>query len=370
MDQFNFVDTNHNNPLILEFETEPLTGSFKCSYRDKNSYYENHDKIVSDHNKESNSKLLLKKELDYTKSSDEISLDNLSLTIQTISNNEGYDETDNNSIDSQLTNSVLSNEPRDNENNPIKGNNQQKSSVIVNSIQTFINYICFYLILVINSIETVKNIKSKEDLGNASARYIEKNYVNKLKSKEMENLNYFMNCDIERDFKAIKWYTKECFVYRMINEILREQNYVDILAIRYFIFIFRKQLKELSSNNNAPITLFRGTCIPAHELKNILNCKTGNLILLNGFLSTSREKTQAEMFSKKNVKGFQSVMMIFHREDKDFEKYASVKDFSCYQVEDEYIIDVNHFFKIIEIEENKENKCYNIHLKFARYKLH
>ncbi|CAF1186668.1 unnamed protein product [Didymodactylos carnosus] len=57
------------------------------------------------------------------------------------------------------------------------------------------------------------------------------------------------------------WYTRECFLYKMLNKALRTQN-IDILCtMGVFIRDLHRQLEQLhsvASTNNTPLVLYRG----------------------------------------------------------------------------------------------------------------
>jgi hypothetical protein len=76
--------------------------------------------------------------------------------------------------------------------------------------------------------------------------------------RELAIINQF-----ERDYENHSpawWYTRECFLYKMLNEALRTQN-IDILCqIGFFIGDLHKQIKQLHSATpaNAVRILYRG----------------------------------------------------------------------------------------------------------------
>ena len=101
--------------------------------------------------------------------------------------------------------------------------------------------------------------------------------------------------DINFHEKVISWYTKECFLYRMINNTLRRQGFIEIFKIRYIIY-FLRQKTALNIRNERVKTLFRGTKIPIIEFEKMKN-HIGIPFLLNGFISTSEKESVALKFA-------------------------------------------------------------------------
>ncbi len=162
--------------------------------------------------------------------------------------------------------------------------------------QAFIEYI--YINCVFDLTQKIINKEqSIEDLHQTALQHIQLHEVNK--EEEFENLDYFIISARSEKFDSIYWYTKDSFVYRMTNRILRQQNLVTIFKIRYFINELRGKIKSLSQNNSNIKTLYRGTIIPEKEYINIEK----NLLkpfLLNGFLSTTKLLYNAESFLAEN----------------------------------------------------------------------
>ncbi len=82
---------------------------------------------------------------------------------------------------------------------------------------------------------------------------------------ELEKLKDFL-VDLkeaqETGTKIITWYTKESFLYRMINNTIRSQSLTDIFLIRYIIYMLDAQLRNCKNEEYYYTKkLYRGTCI-------------------------------------------------------------------------------------------------------------
>jgi hypothetical protein len=72
---------------------------------------------------------------------------------------------------------------------------------------------------------------------------------------------------------AITWYTKDCFLYRLLNEPLQTENIELMVKLRYFIHDLHNQLAELQLSflrslplGQSFLTLYRGLTMTMSEL--------------------------------------------------------------------------------------------------------
>ncbi|CAF1689176.1 unnamed protein product, partial [Adineta ricciae] len=97
--------------------------------------------------------------------------------------------------------------------------------------------------------------------------------------------------------EAIPWYTRESFVYKLINKALRTEDVDALYHFRYYIVDLcvelDKNFQELKATRTDPVLhLYRGFKASREEIRNFEN-NIGNLISTNGFLSTSNERQVA-----------------------------------------------------------------------------
>ncbi|CAF1404610.1 unnamed protein product [Adineta ricciae] len=92
---------------------------------------------------------------------------------------------------------------------------------------------------------------------------------------------------------ALWWYTRESFVYRLLNKALRVQN-IDILFLfRFFIVDLQQQLAKYRCTT--PIRLYRGQKMCKDEVQMLRN-SIGQFVSFNSFLSTSIYSSVAHKF--------------------------------------------------------------------------
>jgi tetratricopeptide (TPR) repeat protein len=240
-----------------------------------------------------------------------------------------------------------------------------KSSLILDSNQAFIDYLFLDIIFKITD-KSLNEDQAKDDLYIYSIVHIT-NYE-KEKDEQFKELKQFKEDIYKGRIKnnSLIWYTKSSFVYRMINTVLRRQNYVEIFWIRYLINSLRISLENFSKNNHTK-RLFRGTIFSKEEFQYLRKFR-GNPFLLNGFISTSGDINVAQKFridSKKD--GFESILLVFEAENHDLNKFASIKNISKFPKEDEYLINMNNFFRISRIELIQSENYNKIYLRFIGF---
>ncbi|CAF1645572.1 unnamed protein product, partial [Didymodactylos carnosus] len=103
--------------------------------------------------------------------------------------------------------------------------------------------------------------------------------------------------------EAIRWYSKDAFIYRLVNIALRIEDVEALYSLTYYTADLCLQLalkhKEFikSSSSLTSLTLYRGLKASKNEIQTYKN-NIGNLISTNGFLSTSVLRKVAYDFAK------------------------------------------------------------------------
>ncbi|CAF4116568.1 unnamed protein product [Rotaria magnacalcarata] len=87
------------------------------------------------------------------------------------------------------------------------------------------------------------------------------------------------------------WYTREIFLYGMLNRGLRSLDMEAMFKLGFFIRSLHLQLKQLhqeqSDKFNRSFTVYRGQGLSKEDFQNLLDSK-GGLLSFNNFLSTSK----------------------------------------------------------------------------------
>jgi tetratricopeptide (TPR) repeat protein len=98
--------------------------------------------------------------------------------------------------------------------------------------------------------------------------------------------------------QALKWYTKESFLYRLLNKALRVRNIDLLFLIRFFINDLQVQLEKLKSSK--PLRVFRAQLMSLEEFQ-VFQQSIGQYISMNSFISTSLNRDLALFYLGNSV---------------------------------------------------------------------
>ncbi|CAF4310389.1 unnamed protein product, partial [Rotaria sordida] len=122
-----------------------------------------------------------------------------------------------------------------------------------------------------------------------------KNNEKVLNQIEEFSINYVKN-------HAAEWYSKDIFLFRLLNRALRTENIDAIYKFRSFIADLHHHLEQLYrehtekiSNDKKISTVYRGAQMSIEELKALEENQNG-LISVNTFFSTSKSSSVASRF--------------------------------------------------------------------------
>ena len=95
--------------------------------------------------------------------------------------------------------------------------------------------------------------------------------------------------------KALWWYTRNSFLYKILNKALRVQN-IDLLFL--FRFVISNIHRQLEQNQcQTPVHVYRGQLMSDDEL-NLLRGSINEFISINSFFSTTLDRSKALNFLK------------------------------------------------------------------------
>ncbi|CAF3735053.1 unnamed protein product [Rotaria socialis] len=167
--------------------------------------------------------------------------------------------------------------------------------------------------------------------------------------------------------KAIWWYTRESFLYRLMNKALRVRN-------TELIFLFRTVIRDIYEQLvvhqcQKRVIVYRGQILSKVEYKNLRKSSCGSMISLNSFLSTSLNRRIAERFVQQNIHLCASgdyVVVIFEIEadprvvgtmknDNNRRPFAQIDELSYYGEESEVLFMLGSIFRLNEISHNQSS---------------
>jgi tetratricopeptide (TPR) repeat protein len=172
---------------------------------------------------------------------------------------------------------------------------------------------------------------------------------------ELDNITKF-----EKEYRAesaIWWYTYECFLYRFLNRVLRNQEVKSIIKLGFFIRDLHQQLvilhaEQYGRQEPKSLTLYRGQGMSIADFEKMLNCP-GGLFSFNNFLSTSLNPKVSLQFGKggKNKPGFVRVQFVMTVDSSvSSAPFAALDDVSFYKdAEKEILFSAHTVFRIGKI---------------------
>jgi tetratricopeptide (TPR) repeat protein len=170
---------------------------------------------------------------------------------------------------------------------------------------------------------------------------------------ELQIINEF-----QKDYKsdqAIWWYTRDSFLYKMLNKALRIQNIDLLLLFRYVIHDIQYQLEKnkfLSS-----ICVYRGQLMSKDELQ-MLKDSFKAFISINSFISAIHDRKSALwfLFDLKVSSDIERVLFEIHADEdlNDVKAFNIIKSESYYNQE-EIFFSIGSIFQLIDIHLGEEN---------------
>ncbi|CAF1189899.1 unnamed protein product [Adineta steineri] len=182
--------------------------------------------------------------------------------------------------------------------------------------------------------------------------------------------------EFERNYrpqKAIWWYTRECFTYKMLNQALRIMDADIMINMGFFLRDVHQQIKQLheqqvSSYERKPFLVYRGQGLMQSDLE-ILHKAKGGLISFNNFLSTSTDDKVSLSFAQNastepNKAGILFIMSI----DPCLKStpFASIKGESYFKEEAEILFSMHTVFRVSAVKQmDNKKQLYQVELQLT-----
>ena len=154
-----------------------------------------------------------------------------------------------------------------------------------------------------------------------------------------------------KSHSALQWYLKNSFLTRLLNKALRTENISSLCCLHFYIVDLSKDIeKEFSRfekhHPKAIFQVYRAFRI-AREQREIFEKNIGNLILTNGYLSTTRQRQLAFDYIQKSSPRIDQEKILFqYNVDLTQVKSAIFADISSYNrssEKDHILFDLGEF---------------------------
>lgn len=153
---------------------------------------------------------------------------------------------------------------------------------------------------------------------------------------------------------ALRWYTRESFLYRILNKALRVQNIELLFLLRFFITDIHRELRDIQCQS--VVRVYRGQVLSIDEFKKIQK-STGQLISISSFFSATPDRDQALQFLNNSdiLNGSQGVLFKIDADPHAVttKPFADISSCSEFEHELEVLFMVGSIFRIESIRQSK-----------------
>ncbi|UJR17422.1 hypothetical protein I4U23_004317 [Adineta vaga] len=150
----------------------------------------------------------------------------------------------------------------------------------------------------------------------------------------------------------LNWYTKDSFLYRLLNKAFRTRNISYMCKFLYIFIGLYNKFEELTIKQKeiGPLTVYRGQVLNPNDLKR-LQSNIEPLISTNTFMSTSRHEQTARAFIIGAPLSALFKIHIPHITNERFRPFIDISSFSSMPHENEILFFVGTIFRIDSIQQ-------------------
>lgn len=172
---------------------------------------------------------------------------------------------------------------------------------------------------------------------------------------------------------SLWWYSKEVFIYGILNKALRKGDMDTLYTLRFLIRDLYEELKEnkYTSNEQSPVLdVYRGQVMSCEELEHIQS-SIGQYISMNSFFSTTTRRTMALMMAQSNIGHSDAVKPVLFRIKADMnlldtKPYADIRNFSNFGEEEaEVLFMLGSVFRFQNVHFDELDKIHIIDLELC-----
>ena len=174
--------------------------------------------------------------------------------------------------------------------------------------------------------------------------------------------------EFEEDYsydKAVWWYTRESFLYKVLNKALRVQKFDLLFIFRFFIRDMDRQIKHHQCS--IPIRVYRGQLLSSEALEKLKN-SLGEFISMNSFVSASLDR-QLALFYIADANFSSNLERVLFDIEADprldaVKPFANITSISYFCKEKEVLFTVGAIFQIMDIHPT-EDRVWVIRMKLC-----
>ena len=218
-----------------------------------------------------------------------------------------------------------------------------------------------------------KEIILEIEFNEQSIKYLA-NYCRKPYENNIHELNIIHEFEHNyRSMSPIWWYTRQCFIYPMLNRALRTLEGDTIVNMGFFIRDLHNQIQELYQNQvstygGQSFTVYRGQGLFITDFEK-LQKNIGGLISFNNLLSTSTKRDVSLRFTTDALIKTGMVGVLFRMTiDPSISStpFASIHEHSFYPKEEEILFSMHTVFRVHAVSKIDDSKAlYEVDLQLT-----
>lgn len=170
--------------------------------------------------------------------------------------------------------------------------------------------------------------------------------------------------------QALRWYSKDGFLFRMLNKALRVHDINTLFSFRFFIQDLCEQLRQIQrKQGRKQFHVYRGQYISKQEL-NLLKKSKGQFISMNSFLSTSHNREISRMFIQDKLADLCGVLFEIDIDSCfpcERNIFADISLESHFRDEREVLFMLGTIFRLVDIREENEFTVIRMRLCHGNY---
>lgn len=175
--------------------------------------------------------------------------------------------------------------------------------------------------------------------------------------------------EFDRDYdrySPITWYTRETFVYKMLNRALRTNDVRTLFFLHNYVRHLHQQIVSLHQQYLPceQSMLYRGQQMPTEEFEKIKN-NIGGLLSISNFFSTTANIEVAEIFAGRPIHDTTTSCILFTIDvDSTINTFpfANIKNYSYFnEAEREYLFSMGTVFRIQTVHQ-RDDHVWIVHL--------
>lgn len=209
--------------------------------------------------------------------------------------------------------------------------------------------------------QTIIDMKYDAEAYKTLAEFCRSHYADN--SKELKIIDEFENS--YQDHTPIWWYTRQCFLFFMLNRALQTQDIEVIIKMGPFIQDLHRQIEEIQPIDASLTTLYRSQCTTIEDFEKMKTTQGSLLSFHNFMLADSNYKTALDDVrrARDNVNAIPLLFRIELESTQNSTCFTSIKNSSYSDKHENYFLFSMHsIFRIVEIKQI-EDQIWQITLK-------